>query len=108
MDNDKMTELQNEALNAATEHIREQRKKSENMRLKIKCLTAVICVLIVTLGVVVCFAINAQQETIREQQYAMNMQYAQLMEYIANAEVTSTETIDILAQSSRRPRRSCP
>ena len=32
-------------------------------------------------------AIWAQQETIREQQYALNSQYASLLDYVAGAEI---------------------
>ena len=89
----KMEELQNEAIAAAAEHIREQRKKSENMKLKIICLTIFACVVVISAAFLGCFAIYSQQQTIIEQQYALNMQYASLIEYLSNAEVT-TETID--------------
>lgn len=88
-----INELQNAAIEAATEHIKGQREANKMAKVKMYCLTAILCVLIVCAAVVACFTINAQQETIREQQYALNMQYAGLLEYIANAEV-STETID--------------
>lgn len=91
-----MEELQNEAIAAAAEHIREQRKKSENMRLKIICLTIFACVVVISAAFLGCFAIYSQQQTIIEQQYALNMQYASLIEYLSNAEVTTTttETVD--------------
>lgn len=86
-------ELQNAAISAATEHIKNQRNENRMTKLKLYCITVVVCVLMICAAVVACFAIYAQQQTIIEQQYALNMQYAQLMEYIASAEVT-TETID--------------
>lgn len=90
---DKMTELQNEALAAATEHIKQQRKRNECNHLKIICLTVVVCVGLVSSAILGCFAIYTQQETIREQQYALNMQYASLMEYISNAEITTEKDV---------------
>lgn len=89
---DKMTELQNEALAAATEHIREQRKKTQQGKLKIICLSICGCVAIISATVLACFAIYTQQQTIIEQQYALNMQYAQLMEYIGNADIVTETT----------------
>ena len=62
-------------------------------KVKLYCLTAIVCVLIVCVSVVACFAIHTQQQTIIEQQYALNMQYAGLLDYISGAEIT-TETID--------------
>ena len=92
---DEMTTLQNEALNAATEHIRGQRKQAENYKLKIVCLTVALCVAMICASVIGCFAIYSQQQTIIEQQYALNMQYAGLMDLLSGAEVTTeTETID--------------
>lgn len=88
-----INELQNAAIEAATEHIKGQREANKMTKVKLYCLTAVVCVLLVCAATVACFSIHAQQQTIIEQQYALNMQYASLMEYIANAEV-STETID--------------
>lgn len=89
---DEMTTLQNEALNAATEHIRGQRKKAENYKLKIVCLTVALCVAMICASMIGCFAIYSQQQTIIEQQYALNMQYAGLMDLLSGAEVTETTT----------------
>ena len=81
-----ISELQNEAIKAAAEHIKNQRQENHMSRVKIWCITAVACVLLVCAAVVACFAIYSQQQTILEQQYALNMQYAQLMEHVAGAE----------------------
>ena len=86
-------ELQNAAIEAATEHIKGQREINKTTKIKLACITAFACVVVICASIVACFAIYAQQQTIIEQQYAINMQYASLMEYIANAEVT-TETVD--------------
>lgn len=83
----------NAAIEAATEHIREQRKTAENLRIKVYCLTALLIVAMICAAVVGCFAIYAQQQTIIDQQYALNMQYAGLMDYISGSEVI-TETVD--------------
>lgn len=90
-----INELQNAAIEAATEHIKGQREVNKKAKIKLYCLTAIVCVLIVCSAVVACVTICAQQETIREQQYALNMQYASLIDYVSGAEVTTeTETID--------------
>ena len=94
--NDKEREVMNAtngAIEAATAHIKEQRDRSKLLRLKVYCLTCIVCVLFVCVAAVSCFAIYSQHQTIVEQQYALNMQYASLMEYVAGAEIT-TETID--------------
>ena len=92
---DKMTELQNEALAAATEHIKQQRQRNACNRLKIICLTVIICVVVFCVSILGCYAIYAQQQTIIEQQYALNMQYASLMDLMSGAEITTEiETID--------------
>lgn len=86
-----INELQNAAIEAATEHIRGQREENKMSRMKIYCLTVILCVLIVCASVVACFTIYSQQQTIIEQQYALNMQYAGLLDYVSNAEVTKSE-----------------
>lgn len=84
-----LTDLQNEALAAATEHIREQRKRNANSRMIAVCLTCLLVVAIVCATVLGCTAIMAQQETIREQQYALNMQYAGLSGLLSGAEIVT-------------------
>lgn len=79
----KINELQNEAIAAATDHIREQRKKNANIRLIAYCVTIVACVAIVCATILGVY-------TIREQQYALNMQYASLIDYVSGAEITTT------------------
>lgn len=86
----KIQELQAEAIDAATQHIREQRKANENMRIKVYCLTVLLIVAMVCATVIACFSIYSQQQTIIEQQYALNMQYSGLLDYVAGAEVTTT------------------
>lgn len=95
--NDKEREVMNAAngaIEAATEHIKEQRNKVKLLRLRTYCLTCVLCVLVVCASAVGCFAIYSQHQTIVEQQYALNMQYASLMEYVAGADVTTTYHAD--------------
>lgn len=84
----------NAAIEAATDHIKEQREKNRMAKLKFCCLTVFACVLAVCAAVVACFAIYSQQQTIIEQQYAINMQYASLMEYVSGAEITTTYEAD--------------
>lgn len=92
-----MTDIENAALDAAngaigtaTEHIKSQREMLKAMKIKLYCLTAVVCCLIVCATVLGCFAINAQQQTIREQQYALNMQYASMADLLHGAEITES------------------
>lgn len=81
------------AIEDATHRIQRDKMAYEHKRLLTVCLTVVVVVALVCGAVVGCFTIKKQQETIIEQQYALNMQYASLMEYLAGAEV-STETIE--------------
>lgn len=88
----KINELQNEAIAAATDHIREQRKKNENTRIIAYCLAILIGIAMICGTILACIAIIEQQNTIREQQYALNMQYAGLLDYVAGAEITEETT----------------
>lgn len=81
-----INELQNAAIEAATEHIKGQREANKMTKVKLYCLTAVVCVLLVCAATVACFSIHAQQQTIIEQQYALNMQYASLADLLNGAE----------------------
>lgn len=90
-----ITDLQNAAIEAATQHIKGQREENRMAKIKLYCMTTIACVMIFCAAVVACFTIHTQHQTIIEQQYALNMQYASLMEYIAGAEVTTeTNTAD--------------
>lgn len=95
---EKISQLQNEALEAAAEHIRQQRTRNANSRLIAVCLTCLLVGAMICATVMGCIAIMAQQETIKEQQYALNMQYAGLLDYVSGAEITQ-ETTEYSAQS---------
>ena len=84
-----INELQNAAIEAATDHIRGQRAENHMAKLKLYCLTAVLCVTIICATIIACVSISSQQETIIEQQYALNMQYAGLLDYINGAEIVT-------------------
>ena len=86
---EKVSELQNEALEAAAEHIRQQRNRNANSRLIAVCLTCLLVVVMICATVLGCTAIMAQQETIMEQQYALNMQYAGLSDLLSGAEIVT-------------------
>ena len=86
-----LSDLQNEALAAATEHIREQRKRNANSQMIAVCLTCLLIVAIICATVLGCTAITAQQETIREQLYSINMQYTALSDLLYGAEITTEE-----------------
>ena len=84
-----INELQNAAIEAATDHIKGQRESLRITKIKMYCIIAFACVAIICASIVACFAIYTQQQTIIEQQYALNMQYAGLLDYISNAEITT-------------------
>lgn len=86
---DALVNIQNMAMNEAAEFIKSQGQKNKLLGLKARCLAIVACALIICLSAIAFFAIYQQQETIRAQQYALNAQYAQLMEYVAGAEITT-------------------
>lgn len=93
--NTNINELQNEAIAAAAEHIREQRKKNAHLRLIICCLTILLIVAMICATVLGVTAICKQQQVIIEQQYALNMQYASLLDLMSGAEITTeTHTAD--------------
>lgn len=93
-----LSSVQDMALKSAADHIKGQWQKNRMLSLKFYCLTIFVSVLMVCLTTIACFAIYQQQETIREQQYALNAQYAQLMEYVSGAEVTTvTESYEASA-----------
>lgn len=81
------------AIEDATYRIQKDKMAYEHKRLLTMCLTIIVAIAMMCGAVMGCYTIKKQQETIVEQQYALNMQYASLMEYLANAEI-STETID--------------
>ena len=93
-----LSSVQNMALKSAADHIKGQWQKNRMLSLKSYCLTIFVSVLMVCLTTIACFAIYQQQETIREQPYALNAQYAQLMEYVSGAEGTTvTESYEASA-----------
>lgn len=95
-----LVDIQNMAIKQAAEEIRVQGQKNKLMSAKVYCLSLVVSVLLVCLAAIACFAIYQQQETIREQQYALNAQYAQLMEYVSGAEITTvTESYEANADN---------
>lgn len=83
------------AVRDATDRIQKDKRAHELKKLSLACLTAVLVVACVCATVLGMFTIRKQQETIIEQQYALNMQYAQLLEYVSGAEITTeTETYE--------------
>lgn len=88
--NPEIDDLKNEAIAAATQHIRDQRQRMANAKAITVCVTVLLAIAMVCGTVAACYSIHEQQNTIIEQQYALNMQYAQLMEYVAGAEITES------------------
>lgn len=75
------------AIRDAAQRIRVEKSKNAHKKLLILCGTVILCVLLLCLTVLGCIAIWAQQETIREQQYTLNSQYASLLDYVSGAEI---------------------
>lgn len=82
------------AVESATSRIQRDKRAHELKKLALVCLTIVLVVACVCGTVLGVYTIEKQQETIQEQQYALNMQYAGLLEYISGAEVTTTHEAD--------------
>lgn len=84
------------AVKDATARIQKDKRAHELKKMLVVSGAIVLVVACICGTVLGCYTIKKQQETIIEQQYALNMQYAQLMEYVAGAEVTheSAETGD--------------
>lgn len=83
-------ELKNEALKTASEYIRSQKYYSKRITLFAICATVLFLAAMVC-GTILAFnAIDAQYNAIIEQQYALNMQYAGLLDYISAAEITTS------------------
>lgn len=72
--------MEEEAVKLAIEQIKKERKQAKTKNVLIICLTIILCVSIIC-GTVLALCI------IREQQYALNMQYAQLFDLIIGAEI---------------------
>lgn len=62
------------AIRDAAQRIRVEKSKNAHKKLLIVCGTVIVCVLLVCLTMMACVAVWSQQETIREQQYALNAQ----------------------------------
>lgn len=83
------------AVKDATARIQKDKRAHELKKMLVVCGAIVLVVACICGTVLGCYTIKKQQETIIEQQYALNMQYAQLMEYVAGAEITTeTNTAD--------------
>lgn len=80
------------AVKDATNRIQKDKRAHELKKLALVCLTVVLVTAIVCATVLGVTTVREQQSTILEQQYALNMQYAGLLEYIAGAEVTTETT----------------
>lgn len=87
------------AVNAAVDKIKREQRKSSNKRLVIVCCAVILCVMTVCLCALGCSAVQSQQETILEQQHALNTQYAALLDYVAGAE-TMSKTAEVDEGSS--------
>lgn len=82
-----------QAIIDATDRIKRDKANMALLRMLIIATAIVLCTVIICATLLGIYAIRKQQDTLIEQQYALNMQYASLMEYVSGAEIT-TETID--------------
>ena len=78
------------ALDAANQ-IKKEKRAHELKRLAIICGSMFLCVVAVCASVLGCIAIKEQQNTILEQQYALNMQYSGLLDLLSRIEVTTVQ-----------------
>lgn len=72
--------MEEEAVKLAIEQIKKERKQAKTKNILIICLSVILCVSIIC-GTVLAIC------TIREQQYTLNMQYAQLYDLLVGAEI---------------------
>lgn len=82
------------AVQDATKRIQKDKRTHELKKIALVCGAVVLCVACICGTVLGIYSIEKQQETIIEQQYALNMQYASLMDLIAGTEVTTTNEAD--------------
>lgn len=88
------------AVKDATARIQRDKRAHELKKLALVCAAFVLAVAIVCATVLAVVAIQEQQRTIIEQQYALNMQYAGLLEYIAGAEITTETTTETVTHEA--------
>lgn len=79
-----------EIAKSATMRIQKEKKSNEIKKISLVCAAVVLCFACVCGTILGIYTIKKQQETIIEQQYALNMQYASLMDYVSGAKITTT------------------
>lgn len=77
----------------AANRIKKDKRTHELQKLTIVCVSILLGVAMVCGTVLGCYFAKKQQETIIEQQYAINAQYAQLANLLSGAEITTTEEV---------------
>lgn len=81
------------AVHSATDRIEDDKRTHERKKLWIVCLSVLLGLAMVCGTVLACYTVKKQQETIIEQQYALNMQYADLVSLLSGAEITTSEEV---------------
>ena len=77
------------AVQDATKRIQKDKRTHELKKLLIVCGAVVLVVACICGTILGMYTVKTQQETIIEQQYALNMQYAGLLDLMSGAEITS-------------------
>lgn len=84
--------VENEALKSATKRIKKDKESARTKNVVIVCASAILCTLIVCLTVLGVYTIKTQHDIIIEQQYALNMQFAGLLDWLESSEIEKTVT----------------
>lgn len=87
--------VEREALKSATKRIKQDKAVARTRNIVIVCVSAILCVLIVCLTVLGIYTVKTQHEIMIEQQYALNMQYSGLLDWLANSDIEMTKTEEI-------------
>lgn len=84
--------VENEALKSATKRIKKDKESARTKNVVIVCASAILCTLIVCLTVLGVYTIKSQHDIIIEQQYALNMQFAGLLDWLESSEIEKSAT----------------
>lgn len=87
------------AVKDAAARIRKDKRTHELKKLAIVCGAVVLSVACICGTILGIYSIKAQQQTIIEQQYALNGQYWELLEYVKGLTVTVEETTTATAEA---------
>ena len=84
--------VESEALKSATKRIKKDKEVARTKNVVIVCASFILCTLIVCLTVLGVYTVKAQHDIIIEQQYALNMQFSGLLDWLSSSEIDRTIT----------------